>query len=215
MYCIIGWHFHLAVGRSLSFVVFHHHWCISLPRGIEIPALKSFVFLQSLTQLILARASQRSSSSLGLLIPYSTHQVQKFFAAGLHACHHSAFRVWLPSWRFAILNPSEFYFTLTALVGFPLRSILSSKVLTASLQQSTHLLFPLSLILEIAFLDGRTNRSFWAFTLQEELCSGVEYEPQHEQPTPLGFPFLRYFCPSALILASKDLLSCALPVIPC
>ena len=211
----MGWHFHLAVSRSFSFVVFRHHWSISLPRGIEIPAFKSSVFLQSFTQLILARVSQRSSSSHGLLLPYSTHQVQKFFAAAFHACHHSAFRVWLPSWRFTILNPSEFFFTLTALVGFPLRSILSSKVFAASLQQSTHLLFLLSLIVEIAFRDGRTNRSSWAFILQVELCTGVEHETQLAQPTPLGFPFLGFYCPSALILASKDLLSCALPVIPC
>jgi hypothetical protein len=93
---------------------------------------------------------------------------------------------------FSSLNPSEFYFTLTALMGFPLRSFLFSKVVAASLQQSAHLLFLLPLISEIAFLDGRAIRSSWASTLQVEFCSAAKHKTRLKQPTPLGFPFLRF-----------------------
>jgi hypothetical protein len=84
-YCAIGSQSHFAVSRFFSFVVFHLHWCIPFPRRIGIPAFQSFVFLQSLAQLILAPAPQRQSSSHGLSRPYSTCQVQRFFnTAGFH-----------------------------------------------------------------------------------------------------------------------------------
>jgi hypothetical protein len=89
----------LAVSSALWFSAFTD--ASRFPEGSGYQLFGSSVFLQSLTQLILAQTPQRSSSSHGLLIPYSTSQVQRSFflqqastpAAG------STFRVWLPSWR--------------------------------------------------------------------------------------------------------------------
>ena len=85
---------------------------------IQFPTFASFAFLQSLTQLILAVPPRRASSSLGLLFPTAQVRIEGLLV------RQGSTPVYVPPSGFGYpldgllpSIPSEFCFTLTALMG--------------------------------------------------------------------------------------------------
>lgn len=85
----------------------------------HVNAITSFAFLQSITQLILAGLPQQANSSLGLSFPSAQFRTRDLL-------HRQVSKpAYVPPTGFAYpldgflpLIPSEFYFALTALLGF-------------------------------------------------------------------------------------------------
>jgi hypothetical protein len=112
---------------------------------IQVPTSTSFAFLQSLTQLILAGSPQRSSSSPGLPFPSAQVRIEGPLVRQVSTptfVPPSGFGY--PLDGFLPSTPSEFCFTLTALLGFTLRSFTSPQGPAMSPSQFTHMSFLLT-----------------------------------------------------------------------
>jgi hypothetical protein len=109
---------------------------------IQVRTPTSFAFLQSLAQLILASSPQRSGSSPGLPFPSAQVRIEGPLvrqASTPTFVPPSGFGY--PLDGFLPSTPSEFCFTLTALLGFTLRSFTSPQGSTVLPPQFTHLSF--------------------------------------------------------------------------
>jgi hypothetical protein len=111
----------------------------------QIRTFASFAFLQSVSQSILAGSPQRSGSSRGLLSPSAQFRVQGLPMRQISRPAYvppSGFGY--PPGGFLPWAPSEFCFTLTALVGFPLRSLCSLQGVAMFPLRRAHLPFCLT-----------------------------------------------------------------------
>jgi hypothetical protein len=98
---------HFAVGPFLGLVVFRSRQKPEPFAQLRLRLSSGFAFLQSLTRLTLADAppgGDGASSSHELLFPSALAGIEDPLGTGLPDPLRSAFRVWLPSWRFSPLD---------------------------------------------------------------------------------------------------------------
>jgi hypothetical protein len=105
------------VGPCLGFTVFLRRGPLIVFSAISFILSSSFAFLQSLVQSTLADWPQPVSSSLGLWFPSARAGIGGPLVVSLPHSLRSAFRVWLPSWRFAPFDPWPVLFRTGSALG--------------------------------------------------------------------------------------------------
>jgi hypothetical protein len=124
-------------------------------------AFSCLAFLQSLTRFNLAGISKYSGSSHGLSIPSAQSKSEgPLVWQGSTPTFVPPSGFGYPPDGFLPSGPGEPYFMLTALLGFPLRSIHRSKGIFMFPQKLTYMPFPLHLIRKPKSSYGDASRGF-------------------------------------------------------
>jgi len=131
----------------------------------------SFSFL-SITQLDLADRPQSIGSSLGLLFPSAQFGIGGPLSAGFACPLRSAFRVWLPSWRFAPNDPQPVIFRTGSAHGIHPSKLSPLERLPGGLALGETRVPFLLLMITLPKRDaGTAGRSFRVFTFRESLAA--------------------------------------------
>jgi hypothetical protein len=148
--------------------------CAVFPSQVALVAVKStrrvlsssFAFLQSLAQRTLAGRPQSTGSSHGLLLP-SAHQGPEVHSTrAFQVPLRSAFRVWLPSWRFTPSEPVPALFRTGSAPGIcPSEPSPLSRYPARFRADEPTCRFPRQFTNRTRRWAGPTRRSSWALTL--------------------------------------------------